>query len=389
MESRRDSPDSPIQEQSKKTRYSYDPIHTLPSEIIVEILSRLPVKSLLKFRCVSKSWLSLISSPQLIKTHLKVSTNDPNFTSHRIMFTTAYPRFNLKNCTLRSLLYEPLTDAVSISYPRRHPRRSVWVVGSCNGLICIAINEKDLFLWNPSVRKSKKLPNVDVPMGRGFYIVYGFGFDETNEDYKVVGIFCSFGNAGGYETLVKIYSLKTNSWRRIEDFNGGVPLDDSGTFVHGKLHWSASPGVGFSSGWDIVSLDVEREIYGMVEQPNYGEGGFASLLGVLGGSVCVICDYQKTRADVWVLKEYGIKESWTKVVTIPYINEPGRYMYSIPLCILRNGEVLLALGSSYVVYNPKENSFRFPKISNVDDFLEANTYIESLVSPAAVMVDQE
>ncbi|KAL2459707.1 F-box/kelch-repeat protein [Forsythia ovata] len=356
MESRRNSSDSPIKQKSKKSRYSYDPIHTLPPEIIVEILSRLPVKSLLKFRCVSKSWLSLISSPQFIKTHLKISTNDPNFTSHRIMFTTSYPRFNLKNCTLRSLLYEPLTDAVSISYPRKHSRRSVWVVGSCNGLICIAINEKDLFLWNPSVRKSKKLPNVDVPMGQGFYIVYGFGFDETNEDYKVVGIFCAFGNAGGYETM---------------------------------LHWSASPGVGFSSGWDIVSLDVEREIYGMLEQPNYGEGGFASLLGVLGGSVCVICDYQKTRADVWVLKEYGIKESWTKVVTIPYIDEPGRYMYSIPLCILRNGEVLLALGSSYVVYNPKENSFRFPKISNADDFLEANTYIESLVSPAAVMVDQE
>lgn len=299
------------------------------------------------------------------------------------MFTISYPRFNLKNCSIRSLLYEPLTEAVTISYPRKHPRRSVWVVGSCNGLICIAINDKDLFLWNPSVRKSKKLPDVDVPMGRGFYIVYGFGFDETTEDYKVVGIFCAFGKVGGCETMVKIYSLKTNSWRRIEDFKGGVPLDDSGMFAQGKLHWSASPGEGFSSGWDIVSLDLEREIYGMVEQPNYGQGDFTSVLGVLGECISVLCNYQKTRADVWVLKEYGVKESWTKVISIPYIDDPGKYMYSIPLCILPNGEVLLALGSSFVVYNLKDNSLKFPKITNVTDFLGAITYIESLVSPDA------
>ncbi|CAA3024875.1 Hypothetical predicted protein [Olea europaea subsp. europaea] len=88
----------------------------------------------------------------------------------------------------------------------------------------------------------------------------------------------------------------------------------------------------------------------------------------------------KAVEGVWVLKEYGVKESWTKVVFIPYMDDPGKYMYSIPLCILPNGEVLLALGSSIVVYNLQDNSFRFPKITNVNDFLGAITYVESLVS---------
>lgn len=301
------------------------------------------------------------------------------------MFTISEPRFNLKTCSLRSFLYEPSTDVVKIGYPGRNPRTFVRVVGSCNGLICIAITENNFILWNPSFRKYKKLPNVDVAIKPRLCIQYGFGFDEANEDYKVVGIFGRYENLGRYKTVVKVYSLKNNSWRRIEDFKGGAPRDDMGKFANGKLHWFASPWVVHtSSRWDIVSLDLESEIYGTVEQPNYGEGDFfAVMLGVLGGCICVLCNYQLTRADVWVLKDYGVKESWTKVFSIPYIDEPEKYVSPRPLCILLNGEVLWALGSSFVVYNPKENSFRFPNISNLNDFLEVNTYIESLVLPAA------
>ncbi|KAI3452957.1 hypothetical protein Pfo_009620 [Paulownia fortunei] len=387
MEGKRNSSDSPTHDQSKKIKTIYQietladgEIPNLPQEIIVEILTRLPVKSLLKFRCVSKSWLSLISSSQFVKTHLKISTDNAISPNQRIMLTIANPHFNLKHCSVHSLMFEPLTVASNIDYPKKNPHRAVWIVGSSNGLICIAIDEKDMFLWNPSTRTSKKLPPVAVEMKQGFYYIWGFGFNESDDDYKVVGIFCVFGNAGVNESIVKIYSLKTNSWKRIEDFKGGVPLDDSGKFASGKLHFPATPGIDLDFRWNIVSLDLKSEVYGMVEQPDYGEGYFDSSLGVLGGCICVLCNYQKTRADLWVLKEYGIKESWSKVVTIPYINDPGKFLYSNPLCMLPNGEILLVFGMHFVVYNPKDNCFRHPEISNLGSFLEADIYVESLVS---------
>ncbi|GMN36514.1 hypothetical protein TIFTF001_006094 [Ficus carica] len=46
------------------------PKTSLPWEIIVDILFRLPVKDLLRYRSVAKSWCSLIDGPDFVKLHL-------------------------------------------------------------------------------------------------------------------------------------------------------------------------------------------------------------------------------------------------------------------------------------------------------------------------------
>lgn len=42
----------------------------LPDEIVVDMLARLPVKTLIRFRCVSKLWYSLISGTPSFTAHL-------------------------------------------------------------------------------------------------------------------------------------------------------------------------------------------------------------------------------------------------------------------------------------------------------------------------------
>ncbi|KAL0340793.1 UNVERIFIED_CONTAM: F-box protein CPR1 [Sesamum radiatum] len=275
-------------------------IPIFPEEIIVEILSRLSVRCLLKF--------------------------------------------SLKQCSLNSLLSEPVADAADFDYPMKNP--------------------------NNSVRADDE----------GFvHYKYGFGFDECNDDYKVLGIFSGFCTAGRYETRVKVYSLRANSWKRILVFKDGLPFDDTGKFVSGKLHWGRR--VGFNSRWEIVSFDLGSEVCGKVEQPRYIEGGFSPSLGVLGGCLCVLCDFPKTSVDVWILRDYGKRDSWDKLVTVPYdLGDPWKGPYSTPLCRGAKGEILLVYGSSFIVYDPKDNAFHRPKITNFDTFLEADVYVESLVS---------
>jgi hypothetical protein len=60
----------------------------LPPEIIHGIISRLPVKPLCRFKCVSKPWRSLISDPDFISKYSKaVENKDVFFQRRRLVFS--------------------------------------------------------------------------------------------------------------------------------------------------------------------------------------------------------------------------------------------------------------------------------------------------------------
>ncbi|KAL0457488.1 UNVERIFIED_CONTAM: F-box protein [Sesamum latifolium] len=352
-----------------------DSIPRLPDELIVEILTWLPVISVLRCRCVCKSWLSLISSPQFVRSHLRKTKQDPNYTHHRIMLNY---HGDLMQCSFPSLLREPVIDAFDTDYSVLFPMESVWIMGSFDGLICLAIDTKGLFLWNPSTRVCKKLPDFGV--NENFCnFAFGLGFDKSSDDYKVVGVLISDRNP--YEVAVKVYSLKSGQWKRIENFQGRWLLDKAAIFAHGKLHWIANYDWEFRSEWKIVSLDLGTEEYGEVEMPNNVENGLYSKLWAAGECLYLLCSHSSGE-DMWIMDDYGVgKGTWTKVASIPYILDFTTHTYRSVLYVLENGEVVLLSDLKFVIFNPKDGSFRCPEIRNTDALVAANTYVESLVSP--------
>ncbi|XP_058775532.1 putative F-box protein At5g44220 [Vicia villosa] len=141
------------------TTNPYDSLPTLPFDIITEILSRLPVKLVLQLRCVSKSWNSLIShDPSFAKKQLTHSTthsvysldfNDP-------CFLTIYPPNFFFDTTLSTnRLFCPAKN-------RNNPSWEKEIVGSCNGILCLAYKEF-ILLWNPSIQKAlRKLHKIGL-----------------------------------------------------------------------------------------------------------------------------------------------------------------------------------------------------------------------------------
>ncbi|XP_055814316.1 F-box/kelch-repeat protein At3g23880-like [Solanum dulcamara] len=352
----------------------------LPTELINEILVRLPVKSLVKFRLVSKTWLRLISSSDFVKTHINISANNKAY--HRLMLGFDRPENNLKGCSVSSLLYDHVTRAIDLDYPPKKSHQTIKIVGSVNGLICVAIEEKDLFIWNPSIRKLTKLPAYRTDC----FFSYGFGYDELHDDYKVVGITRSARHIDSPSDVSKIYSLNNNSWSCLDDFQTGIPFMKSGMFVNGKLHWAIATNR-FSSyydNWGIIFVDLADGRWGEIEKPCCGERNsvFMPCLSVLGTDLSMFCSRLCSHLDLWVMKEYGVKESWTKMFTIKYPDDlVGHSMVCPPFCMLIEGEILCRIGSIFMIYNPNDDSMRFRKVTNCNHLVEAKNYIESLVWP--------
>ncbi|CAI9104453.1 OLC1v1003122C1 [Oldenlandia corymbosa var. corymbosa] len=201
-------------------------IPNFPEDLIAEILLRLPAKSLVKFKCVSKPWRSLISSPEFIKTHLAIASGRDDYGHHRLIFTVLSKSRKLRNqlYSVSSLLHKSISAAkvVNIDNPLQHPE-SVTVVGSCNGLVCFYNRIGELVLRNPCTREYKKLPDTGIGGGNeaGSSWIFGFGYDNLNDDYKLVGIY--WGLYSDPDCKIILYSLKNNSWRKMDDLKVAGP----------------------------------------------------------------------------------------------------------------------------------------------------------------------
>ncbi|KAM7466093.1 hypothetical protein LguiB_013655 [Lonicera macranthoides] len=93
-------------------------------------------------------------------------------------------------------MYEHSAYVVELDYPLKNPNDSVWIVGSCNGLLCLAIEGDPIFLWNPSTIESRRLLNPGINLQFACHVKFGFGYNESIDDYSVVGIFGVFDDWG-------------------------------------------------------------------------------------------------------------------------------------------------------------------------------------------------
>ncbi|XP_038688740.1 F-box protein CPR1-like, partial [Tripterygium wilfordii] len=200
---------------------------SVPLELIPDILLRLPVKPLLRFRCVSKSWLAEIDGPDFIKSHMRRSIETT--ANHHLILTEAdmvdewnmnrYPPTRMFSASLDKGLGQPLK---ALSNPLISVKWTTEILGSCNGLLLLQNNGQDLVLWNPFTRRYKTMPTeaIDTPTAprNRHSPTYGFGYDTIRNDYKVVRIIQCFPYDSGLTEAceIKVFSLTMNSWRRVQ-----------------------------------------------------------------------------------------------------------------------------------------------------------------------------
>ncbi|CAH9076394.1 unnamed protein product [Cuscuta epithymum] len=352
----------------------------LPPEIIAEILQWLPVKSVLKFRCVSKLWLSLISSDHFIQSRPK----KPRVLTKLMTRST----LQIMDCCLESALCSRTFCETAIPFPVEVDCDRISIVDSCNGLLCLA-TDHHVILWNPATRESKMVPHVAAAEvePKSYDHEIGFGFGESCGDYKVVKLIEGRGDASKRIIVASVYSLKTDTWKSIEDIEGRL-MSRKGKFVDGKLYWAMIYNCGRRK-WKqcsgkavagVLCVDVKTETYEEIE-PLLPHSDAPSLrVAVLDGRLCLVSNSSDSKViSFWVLmknkqqQRQHQSESWSKMFKI-FVRRGDMK----PLYKLSKSELLLHSSDSLFVYNAKDKSCRYTGLSNCSS---AHVYVESLVSP--------
>ncbi|XP_059632601.1 F-box/kelch-repeat protein At3g06240-like [Cornus florida] len=356
----------------------------LPPDLLVSILLKLPAKSLLRCRCVSRSWLSLISQPQFIKNHLNLSIKSP---TQNILLTTFDTNDWIYTANLGA--FDNVIVAQKLDYILDHkPHDLPQIIGSHNGLVCVIFNmiiQEELYclfyVSNLSTRVYKQIEYFNLPHCANFHI-HGFGYDHSVDDYKVLK---------GSEYGVYVYSLRTDSWKKVVqdfpiksiggDFSYQGIVKDSGTHLNGAIHWLCS--ITSKRPLTIVAFDLVDEIFRKIPLPDLSSVDFdrrTIKLEVFGGCLCIL---PMCAREFLVMKEYGVKQSWTKIeIAIPH---PGNVY---PWACLKNDEVLLKLDhEKFVLYNTGERTYRDLDLCGVPARVilsYKDTYLDTLVSPIMV-----
>uniref|UniRef100_A0A5B6ZAI8 F-box domain-containing protein n=1 Tax=Davidia involucrata TaxID=16924 RepID=A0A5B6ZAI8_DAVIN len=360
----------------------------VPPDLLIEILTKVPVKSLLRFTCVCKSWYSLITNPIFITAHLN-QTIANNKKNSRSLLLRHYSKNDKKEHYTLHHDDETFGDKfLELEFPFKSQLGFFRIVGSCNGLLCLC---DDLFgdthtiiLWNPSIRKSVNLPMPSKPQWPNMFVL-GFGVNPATNDYKVVRIVYYKEYLYRYKVPpeVEIYTLSTGSWRSVSSAAPSYCMVEfmwSQVFVNGAVHWIAYDlrvVGGFHS--LIVSFDMGNEVFGEMMLPDALAGQHAINLSitVLEESLAVF-KYDKQIGTesccIWVMKEYGVAESWTRMVTIDL---PGALGSTVEF--RKNGEVLLSTRDNMLAsYDPKTQQIKDLGIHGNSRSFYVDTYIESL-----------
>ncbi|XP_027153585.1 F-box/kelch-repeat protein At3g23880-like [Coffea eugenioides] len=342
----------------------------IPEEVISKVLSGLPIKSLCRFKCVCKSWKSLISDP-------KFSLITSRGRERAIFWDERTPSFYSLD---RDLVLEKLPSPLE-KIPDCANQECLFL-GSCDGLLLFRVSDTVL-LWNPSTRCCRRLFNLNL-MAKDYVVeASGLCFDESIREYVV--ILALFGGRRGDRRIVRSASLSTKIHKRICFPYEICYLANSGITVNGNLHWIIQERKGDPQ--LIIYFDAKASRFSKLPMPKYNVGDSTHIfgLGVLDGCLSMSrfgnIWNQEHANEILIMREYGVEESWTTLCCLPFkvVGGLGWLGWLPPLFYTKkNKEVLVTNGVHVSVFDLRDKSLRDIHLPKLPNFYQCHMYLESL-----------
>ncbi|XP_047309450.1 F-box protein CPR1-like [Impatiens glandulifera] len=337
----------------------------IPEDLILDIILRLPIQHVLVCRSVCKKWNLMLRSHNFISLYdnyrARRKENDKESGASFILlrfdinffkgiYISQFPNILISFLTVKKKcneliaivdgekkadvpFYPPMiTDMGEYNFINSLRFENVYY-----GIICMS-NEMDILLFNPSTRESQMLPFSPFSYPYADFTnsyVLGVWFDPQYQSnlnqpplralkhYKVFREVTLFIGQINYHhrrfeeinIVFEIYDSRENCWRKSET----VCKDTTSWYnllLNGVFHLSIQ-------GDSIITIDARSEMLGRLPLPFELNHPFIAPLDILRGSLALFVNNYENHmptyvTDIWLMNEYGVKQSWTKHYTIEF-----------------------------------------------------------------------
>ncbi|CAN1161464.1 Putative F-box protein At4g38870 [Linum perenne] len=377
--------------------------------LVFQILTRLPVKSLMRFKCVCKAWKSIIEKDEhFINLHHTHSQSRPGFF---IMVAPANPVCNEGGYDV-SLLSADLNLNVHSVKRMIQSSWSVICVGPVRGLLCLAgnygvqicnVSTGEVTPWIKSDAAEKELRYCNYfPCQVDFTtrsMKYVFGFDHGSGKHKVMSFWWND------EKMVLHCEVLTvgvdSSWRRIDavpPFNPHIVENMSACYADGSIYWlrrkTRNSRIGckyVDYSESLMAFDLGSEKFRLIPIPEfthfedteseYGSFKYSSYIDRLvemDGCLTVILRRNRT-VKMWRFHDYNKeetsvgseKEDWTEMEDIKLPSEITCDVFLYFHTISGKGQLILEAHLSSPLHNsagciPFERNPKFARFYSYD-----------------------
>uniref|UniRef100_A0ACD5X2A3 Uncharacterized protein n=1 Tax=Avena sativa TaxID=4498 RepID=A0ACD5X2A3_AVESA len=293
----------------------------LPDELMTEVLLRLPVKSILRFRAVCRSWAAVLSSEEFCSLHMAKAETEAAVAPPKLIFISPTPSFD--STRVYSGSSSDPDDGLLFSLNGVRGDFADMTPAPCWGLTLLHdLVAQAYYVFNVATRAVTRLP----PYQHVLSCTAALGFDSRTKEYKVVRL-CQGISDEKQRIKCEVYVLgggeNGDRWRSAA---GGVPFrfwkfvsaavatvrwserELRPVFADGFLHWLIDPATMPTRPKAVaLSFSVKDETFRLVRSPPFEVSRSGVHLVELGGHLCMVRDLRPhgSMLEIWKIKDYS------------------------------------------------------------------------------------
>lgn len=352
-------------------------IQILPNDIILDIFAKLPVKSLVRFKSVCRSWYSLSKDENFVQKHYETHKNSQKY----FMISKGPTIFHHYTMDVPQLDSSSIISLVESPVPIDKSRK-VFPSTQCfssNGIILITYGDNKIMLWNPATRESRTIPS---PIWSKTCGIYNFCCFPRIQVYKIFRLGLGINTD---DMNIDIFSTKSNIWKSIGIFPRNYNfLGGNVVMVDGIVYMMAKRKDNLSN-HTILRFCLEKEKFQDELLFQYTILRRTHFLYSLGEKLCLIRLLDGNR-EFWLYMNE--RNSWNKILTIPLTPSnclrPLSFMKDGGMMFMKDGGMMFKKKDSFefVAYNSTTHKLEQVNVDGIKGlhFNKVITYTETLSS---------